>query len=81
MTVLQHLYDPSDQGIVTVSEQKGAIGRPTKIWVLGGAAGACSGLCAEELHVFQACLGEGVRIERVDHILAGARRRAYRVWQ
>lgn len=43
------------------------------------AAKACSGLCAEELHVFEASLGEGVKIERVDHILAGARRCAYRV--
>ena len=172
MAVRQHLYELSDQGLVTASEQKGAIGRPTKIWALDvtanglfpdghgdftyeligsiretfgeegmasllrnrsekqitsyknqmgdgslsqrlerlaairseegymadvteaedgsllmvenhcpvcQAAKACSGLCAEELHVFQACLGQSVKIERADHILAGARRCAYRV--
>jgi predicted ArsR family transcriptional regulator len=43
------------------------------------AATACSGLCAAELAVFQAALGEDVTVERTDHILAGARRCAYRV--
>jgi predicted ArsR family transcriptional regulator len=43
------------------------------------AATACTNLCAGELQVFQEVLGEGVRIERTDHILAGARRCAYRV--
>lgn len=43
------------------------------------AAAACSGLCNAELAVFRAVLGEGVEIERSDHILAGARRCAYRV--
>ncbi|MEM7173433.1 MAG: metalloregulator ArsR/SmtB family transcription factor [Pseudomonadota bacterium] len=43
------------------------------------AASACQGLCAMELEVFQAVLGPGVSVERTDHILAGARRCAYRV--
>ncbi len=43
------------------------------------AATACQGLCAMELEVFQAVLGNDVRVERTDHILAGARRCAYRV--
>jgi predicted ArsR family transcriptional regulator len=43
------------------------------------AAKVCQGLCAAELSVFQAVLGDGVEIERSDHILAGARRCAYRV--
>jgi len=43
------------------------------------AAAACTNLCAGELRVFQEVLGRQVRIERVDHILAGARRCAYRV--
>ncbi len=43
------------------------------------AAAACTGLCAAELLVFRAVLGPGVTIERGDHILAGARRCAYRV--
>src|SRR5262249_29459981 len=43
------------------------------------AAAACTTLCAGELQVFQAVLGADVAVERVDHILAGARRCAYRV--
>ncbi|HEV3460020.1 MAG TPA: metalloregulator ArsR/SmtB family transcription factor [Thermoanaerobaculia bacterium] len=43
------------------------------------AAKACTNLCAGELRVFQEVLGAGVQIERIDHILAGARRCAYRV--
>ena len=43
------------------------------------AAAACTGLCAAELRVFRNVLGEDVEIERGDHILAGARRCAYRV--
>jgi len=43
------------------------------------AATACQGLCREELNLFSAALGEGVSVERTDHILAGARRCAYRI--
>ena len=43
------------------------------------AAATCSGLCRAELEVFQEVLGEDVAVERTDHILAGARRCAYRV--
>jgi predicted ArsR family transcriptional regulator len=43
------------------------------------AASACQGLCRSELATFQALLGKGCRIERVEHILAGARRCAYRI--
>lgn len=43
------------------------------------AAKACSGLCAAELSVFQHALGPEVEVERTDHILAGARRCAYRI--
>lgn len=43
------------------------------------AARACSGLCAAELAVFQHALGPDVDVERTDHILAGARRCAYRI--
>lgn len=45
------------------------------------AAVACTGLCRQELQVFQAALGRDVAIERTDHILAGARRCAYRIWR
>ncbi|MES2724598.1 MAG: MarR family transcriptional regulator, partial [Pseudomonadota bacterium] len=43
------------------------------------AAAACQGFCRAELMVFRAVLGPGVHIERTDHILAGARRCAYRI--
>ena len=43
------------------------------------AARACTGLCAMELQVFSHALGPDIEIERTDHILAGARRCAYRV--
>lgn len=43
------------------------------------AAKLCSGLCREELALFQRVLGNGVRVERVSHIVAGAGRCAYRV--
>ena len=43
------------------------------------AAKACTGLCTRELEVFQSILGQGVTVERTEHIVAGARRCAYRV--
>ena len=43
------------------------------------AAVACTGLCGKELEVFQEVLGEEVRIERTEHIVAGASRCVYRV--
>ena len=41
------------------------------------AAATCQGLCREELSLFRAVLGDNARVERTDHILAGARRCAY----
>ena len=43
------------------------------------AAATCQGLCRSELQIFARCLGEGARVERVEHVLAGARRCAYLV--
>jgi predicted ArsR family transcriptional regulator len=43
------------------------------------AARACQGFCRSELEVFRDVLGPGVEVERVEHILAGARRCAYRI--
>lgn len=43
------------------------------------AASACTGLCASELEVFQSALGEGVEVERVEHLLSGGQRCVYRV--
>lgn len=43
------------------------------------AAASCQALCRSELDIFRAVLGAGVHVERVDHVLAGARRCAYRI--
>jgi predicted ArsR family transcriptional regulator len=43
------------------------------------AAATCQGLCREELNLFREVLGPRIKVERIDHILAGARRCAYRI--
>lgn len=43
------------------------------------AATACQNFCRAELAVFRDVMGAGVRVEREDHIVAGARRCAYRI--
>jgi predicted ArsR family transcriptional regulator len=46
---------------------------------IAGAAGACPGLCTAELELFRRTLGPSVRVERTQHLLAGAARCAYRI--
>jgi predicted ArsR family transcriptional regulator len=43
------------------------------------AAKNCPQLCDSELQVFRQVLGSEVRVERVEHILSGSRRCAYRI--
>lgn len=43
------------------------------------AASACQGFCKSELDVFRRALGPGSSVERVEHVLAGARRCVYRI--
>ncbi len=43
------------------------------------AARLCQGFCRSELRVFSSALGPSLTIERAEHILAGARRCAYRI--
>ena len=43
------------------------------------AATACQGFCSTELDLFRAVLGPRVKVERVEHIVSGDRRCAYRV--
>jgi predicted ArsR family transcriptional regulator len=43
------------------------------------AAKSCQNFCRSELDVFRRVLGPDVRVERVEHQLAGARRCAYRI--
>jgi predicted ArsR family transcriptional regulator len=46
---------------------------------ISAAAAVCPALCRDELSLFQASIGKGVPIERVEYILAGSRRCAYRI--
>lgn len=43
------------------------------------AATACQGFCRSELALFRRCLGPDAEVERAEHLLAGARRCAYRI--
>lgn len=43
------------------------------------AARTCQGLCAGELDLFRGVFGDGVAVERTEHILDGHRRCAYRI--
>lgn len=43
------------------------------------AAKTCIGFCRSELHLFNDVLGPDVEVHRVEHVLAGARRCAYRI--
>jgi predicted ArsR family transcriptional regulator len=43
------------------------------------AAQACTGFCRSELQLFDEVLGPDVSVSRIEHVLAGARRCAYRV--
>lgn len=43
------------------------------------AAKACQGFCRSELDLFRDVLGSDAKVEREEHILAGARRCAYRI--
>ena len=43
------------------------------------AAATCQDLCRSELEVFRAALGDGVTIDREQHLLSGDQRCAYRI--
>jgi len=43
------------------------------------AATACQGFCSTELVLFRAVLGRNVNVERIEHIVSGERRCAYRI--
>jgi len=60
--------------------------QPDGTWLLAenhcpicAAASSCRNFCRSELALFRQVLGEDVSIERVDYILEGARRCAYRI--
>lgn len=71
----------SEEGYMAAWEQ---LGRKTYLLVenhcpICAAARACQGFCRSELEVFATVLGSDVAITREDHIVAGARRCAYRI--
>jgi predicted ArsR family transcriptional regulator len=43
------------------------------------AAAVCPSLCRDELSIFKTAIGKGIPVERVEYILAGGRRCAYRI--
>ena len=43
------------------------------------AAETCQGFCRSELNIFQEVLGDDIEVERVEHIIKGARRCCYRI--
>lgn len=43
------------------------------------AAKTCQGFCRSELSIFRQILGDDVQVERVEHIIKGARRCCYRI--
>lgn len=45
------------------------------------AAKVCQGFCNAELNIFQSVLGKDVHIERIQHIVAGERRCAYKIFE
>src|SRR5215216_5478437 len=45
------------------------------------AANACQGFCSTELELFRSVLGQGVSVERAEHIIKGDQRCVYRVTQ
>ena len=67
--VAEVVDDPDGRGVLLVEHH----------CPICAAATACQGLCRSELAVFRAVLGTDVTVERIDHILAGARRCAYRI--
>ena len=45
------------------------------------AATRCQGFCSTELDLFRSVLGPGVKVERVEHVVSGDQRCAYKVTQ
>lgn len=43
------------------------------------AAKVCQGFCRAEKNIFQSVLGDDVKVERIEHIIKGARRCCYRI--
>ncbi len=77
------------QGLVAIRSREGYMAEYTKDepgyllienhCPICAAATICQGFCASELQIFRSVLGDSVSIDRTDHIIAGARRCAYKI--
>jgi predicted ArsR family transcriptional regulator len=87
---LAHASDLAErvQALAEVRLQEGYMARAERTagggWLLVedhcpicAAATECQGFCRSELALFQRCLGPEARVERTEHLMAGARRCAY----
>ncbi|MBD2307429.1 transcriptional regulator [Chroococcidiopsis sp. FACHB-1243] len=63
----------------TIEESPGVLLLAENHCSICAAAQSCSQLCSSELQVFETLLGSDVNVERVEHILSGDRRCAYRI--
>jgi predicted ArsR family transcriptional regulator len=61
------------------SEKKGVYLLVENHCPICAAATACQGFCTTELELFRSVLGPEVNVERVEHIVSGDRRCAYRI--
>lgn len=71
----------SEEGYMAsvVAEEAGSFLLTESHCPICSAAAACQGLCARELSVFERVLGPDCSVERVEHLLSGGRRCAYRI--
>lgn len=71
----------SEEGYMaeTSAEEDGVLKLVENHCPICSAADACKGLCARELTVFERVLGPDCSVERVEHMLSGARRCAYEI--
>jgi predicted ArsR family transcriptional regulator len=67
--VAEVVDDPDSDGVILVEHH----------CPICTAASACAGLCTSELELFREVMGDGVRVERTQHLLSGDRRCAYRM--
>jgi len=73
-------YRPRAAGLPRQSRARSRRGGPAHYWqYVEPEARLCTGICREELTLFQRVLESEVAVERVTHILEGAGRCAYRV--
>ena len=79
VTVLARLRTQEGYMAEAIEESPGVFLLAENHCSICAAAQNCSQLCSSELQVFRTLLGSDVTVERVEHILSGDRRCAYRI--